>query len=723
VYQVTVIFTALPADQVASKCANSADCADYALSITVSIPGVGDQTYQANGAANGSEHPLGSASDPLHPLWTDCYTSNGPSRCRSIPVFVDVTAFTANSPLTVTLTSQAPSSNPTYKPLWMNVHFLGNSHSELTQAPWGFRPRASQDAAADCDNNSSQCWVYPIGTIKGINAYLHSQSGLTMPSKIKMWLEPPAYMSGKWLQGVSTNFGNDTVNDPDYVFEQSENPGLLVSSDGLSITTTDAPNYFNDSLYAAVTSRDYGGAANLRMQIMLGTTDNGPGFGEWRDVDELWGVLPGGTTSGKVPPPSTGSPYAKCGAGVFAGIPVDYNCNGIADSWEGQYIPTFNSTMLRCKSNWVPITAFDGTEDFEPGQNVDGTPACVGGEGLSVRDEYRGFHSLVKPAGAQNWTVTWTSTDPVSSQDVFYMADWNWPAVPATPMTHASASRPLVDSINELLIARIPGLTFHRLTDPYAGLKDPVSFRRDKLNKNSVAGGPVFVIEFNNADIQVQNTSNQVDAGTLGVSTLYNDGSAPVDIYPSRIARESANTGFPVSLQQDITAAHEAGHKLQLLHPIRSVNRVPYDVTQLGNLTLAQFMLDPTPNTIHIGMAQYGYSFPDLSPTARNPFVLAVTGDDLLGYTLAANCSPRPCREPETYRLPPAYDADIVNVFRLQLTSPVTASSLTVSTLGGTIMDWKTRLARQDLSSWRFTSDQLSIVCTQTGIGDCRNPF
>jgi hypothetical protein len=505
----------------------------------------------------------------------------------------------------------------------------------------------------------------------------------------------PGAPAAAWLPGTSTNYtppGRDPA-EPDYVFDND--------TGGLTDSYVDLNGWGYTSV---VTSQDFGGVAELRATA----TVQGMTF----DVNVV-------DSNGNAVTAPADSATRLCGTDFaqhpYASLPVDQDCNGIADSWEQPYIPQFNSIMRQCGR--APITAFKGDEDFEPTKNSDGTLSCTGGDGLTIRDEYRGFHTLVQTPSTGTWNLSWASTDPVNTQDTFYMADWNWPAVAATPpYGQAYASRPVVDSINALLIPKIPAVAFHRVTDPYAGVKDPVSFKRSPLTANSPAS-TAYVIEFNNADVQVENPSRQVDADTLGVSTVTNDGSAPIDLYPSRLAQDGAMTGFPPEINQDVLVAHEAGHKLTLKHPLRWATQVPYNAAQVSGLTLGQFMVDPSPNTIHIALSQYGYSYP-LSNTRVKPFVLAITGDKILDYTLvpAAGCPLGVCQE--THRMPAAYNADVTNVFKMGLASPINGTSIGVATVMGDIMDWKTRLTRQELGDWSFSPLQSSQVCVQSS-GDC----
>jgi hypothetical protein len=127
-------------------------------------------------------------------------------------------------------------------------------------------------------------------------------------------------------------------------------------------------------------------------------------------------------------------------------------------------------------------------------------------------------------------------------------------------------------------------------------------------------------------------------------------------------------------------------------------------------------MSDPSPNTIHIALNEYGFAYPNAA-LGTKPFVDVLLSEQLFGYTLASTCPVTlgPCKLKETRAYPPGNDATVVNVYRMTLTTPV-AGTVSVDTVDGTMMDWTKRLSRQALSNWSFTPPQLSAVCVQSSI-------
>jgi hypothetical protein len=653
---------------------------------------------------------------------------------------------TANLTLQVQIVLDSADSNDWggdwWNPLGVHVGLYGGASLRLTQARSNFRPRDARDDAAQCSQNDGDCHPQFAAALTGLEqslqgGYVNSPVNFSFSPSIAFSLAPatPGVPAGAWLPGTSTNYGTDGATDPDYLFEtgqQQTTANLTVQSPSSMVTNPGsvavgasggdwgAAPVPTPSIPITVTSHDFGGKAYLRAVLTLGP--GMPAF-DAEIVDP--------TTQEDVKAPSDNQAIGTtCGtdfaAHPFASLPVDQDCNGIADWWEQQYIFAYNAIMGQCNSGWVPITAFNGSEDSEPVLDSSGKLDCsqLFGDGLTVADEYRGFHTWGQQPGTGEWGPVWTSTDPVGTQDAFYMVDlnWvygNWPAVPANQYFPEFPNRPVLSSVNELLVPAAPGVDFHLVAEGYAGEKDPVTFIRTQLNQNSAGQNKVFVIEFNNADDQVQNKTEQPDPDTLGVSTLVNDGSAPIDLYPSRIAQYSAKEAFPVNVLQDLIVAHEAGHKLQLRHPSYTSTAITYDAGKLPSLPLGQYMVDPgIANTIHIALDEYGYNLP-LSPENAakgiRVYVVPIQADKPIGYTILS----RVPDDASHFSMPTYYDEDVTNLYKLTLSSPPSPSSIVVNTLRGTIMDWTARLSRQALSDWMFTPAQLSSICVQSSLLSC----
>ena len=177
----------------------------------------------------------------------------------------------------------------------------GDVRFVMSQTPDVFRPRDARDPAAHCtvpdatgQTHDGDCHVkYTANFVCNAGApmkQLRTGPGRTAPdvqipftpgpgsancpappATYKFTLSPQT----TWLVGTSSNFGADTAEDPDYVFEQGPvagsatplNTALAPPQDrGLSISTrgpVTAP------VPVTVTSRDFGGAARLHAQATI----------------------------------------------------------------------------------------------------------------------------------------------------------------------------------------------------------------------------------------------------------------------------------------------------------------------------------------------------------------------------------------------------------------------------------------------------------------------
>jgi hypothetical protein len=197
----------------------------------------------------------------------------------------------------------------------------------------GFRPRDSADPAANCSSHYGDCFPMYTAQFSDPNFSAPIQFALSLPT-------------GKQdLPGSSTNSAPNAAqgatahaDTPDYVFEASQNNGFTINSNR-QIQTPAAVNQAT----ATVSSWDYGGVANLTATAILqGVTLVQP------QADIVYY-----TTTGTPNPQNPAASYATdqnqtyqvdqfvnppscAGSGSFASLPIDTDCNGIADGWEGQ---------------------------------------------------------------------------------------------------------------------------------------------------------------------------------------------------------------------------------------------------------------------------------------------------------------------------------------------------------------------------------------------------
>jgi len=448
---------------------------------TLSVPGAGSYPIDDSSPTFTEAPPAGLGYTAGAPFaYANVFNLKNPPPSDSETVYsrtryqvIDVSALTVSGSITVTgtylrtyaSTTNIPCNRLDGSPWLCNYEASQISieaqvvlpHFSLTQTPAEFRPQDARD-----DGTAATCAAYGEN-----NCYVTFNAQLTAPfdcSRDAAWDLNPVFQftlehtakQPAWLPGTSTNYtppGTDLSlarngPDPDYVFEPRNNPGLAAEglSSGKIAPTNPATGDWPDEgqppvAQATVTSRDYGGSANLRATVTVTSLDldGGTHVATFKPdtlfTPDYWKVL---------------KPPACAGTGIFASLPVDQDCNGIADSWEQPYIAAANTASQACGG--PAVTSFLGTEDLERGY----TCTSPQGDGWSVHDEYRGFHYVAD----DGVTPHWVSTDPVNKLDVFFWdAGFDW----VNPPSYA------------LLI---PGFKFEPPPDNYSDLFDPSVYTR-----------------------------------------------------------------------------------------------------------------------------------------------------------------------------------------------------------------------------------------------------
>jgi hypothetical protein len=321
-------------------------------------------------------------------------------------LLVDTSAFSQNADTTVTLTYtlNAPKS---WESVDVQVAFSSDNWFTLArdsaETTYQFRPRDAREPAVaqctghdpatghsyqeDCTPAFKLYWSAPVSFFGNNTAYQ------PLPLRATFTLELPTLTLARtsWLTGTSTNYNGDPtgVASPDYSFDQGINPGFNPAQNGgLSITSGNVTTAAG-AIPVVVTSQDYGGSANLRAKVIV--TYNGTEYPS--DVPVADPTVPINTGVRGTWSPACG------GVSSFIPLPVDQDCNGIADWWEGQYTTPVGGHL-------------DPTADNEPGY----APDSPKGDGWSVHDEYRGFHYIPDDSSAPKWT----STNPVKTFDIFF---------------------------------------------------------------------------------------------------------------------------------------------------------------------------------------------------------------------------------------------------------------------------------------------------------------
>jgi hypothetical protein len=268
-----------------------------------------------------------------------------------------------------------------------NTGSLPSSPSPVSTKPKG-PGRKLYSTCADCPGDGKKASYF---------AYISAGYGTVDPSvlaaPITFELSLPNGVTG-YRPGSSSNFGAQTASDPDYKFLTGGNEGFNApTSNGQSITTSGAVN----GATVTVTSFDYGGVALLRAKAQIGGTWIYATAGAL--YDELGAELP-----------SPSCAVAGNDTRGFVQIPIDTDCNWIADSWE------FEPAMQALQFPHFP-------RYWDQEKTSTANAAVVKGDGYGAYDEYRGFHVLEEQQGQANITTTnpiHKRTDPVKLTSFYH---------------------------------------------------------------------------------------------------------------------------------------------------------------------------------------------------------------------------------------------------------------------------------------------------------------
>jgi hypothetical protein len=667
---------------------------------------------------------------------------------RAIPLPQNLTK---NAPVTLTVRGSASGTGTSVA---FNGMFYSDTRFILTQTPDAFRPRDGRDSAANCTTPDSQGLTHDgdchprykvqlatgpvspqdlavlefrrpqslmwaglppsVAILNRISTRVKPRMNLgglgsawaiappptpTLAASYTFELSLPSSLSGrKWLKGTSSNRGTDTENDPDYIFEPDRNTTLAPPAAGGLTIATKADT--TDPVYVTVSSRDFGGVAQLRATGTMGTLDRQTFDAEILDQ----------AAANVVPPLNNPITGGMCGADFarhpFASLPVDQDCNGIADSWEAKFVGPGHNLCPYC-------------DDEARGAGA-ATTALYKGDGYSAFDEYRGFHV----AGTGNTPIAWTPTDP-TKQDLFY-----WDAAKVTAPNNADLWPHL-----PVIFGRETGsfMLLHRVRGDQAQARDPGDPTQgvQALNKNSPFTPRGFAI--------VYVIDNKLSAGTLGNSGLDSDpansfrntGKLPIRIGYKAIQDEAkqirqTNASVYASVILEQVLAHETGHKLGREHRERTASQIAFDKNNIKNLTIGQFMQDPKnfdnpkakQTTIYVAETVYELTtaagFQQRQTEEQEQVLAASTKGggpqaEIPNLTFSQTAFNGPSKPPQW-------------PFQIQINYTKTVDQLRLLSQDGTIMCHTPRLDQVNSTDWRFAPDDLSGLClTSGGCGKCQS--
>jgi len=673
--------------------------------IEVSGPGVSySETQKGDGQtdppAGYSEWQTWIQPDYLHPNPAD--PEHDPARNDVLTVYVrrktlvfNVSQETRTGPVTLTVSGWLV--RPRTVPL---SEILRPDHKVydlrfVVTAPPPDRPRDARDPAAACDTNNGCFYEFGI-TLEGlVGDEAHDDRDVSLgPVTAQFDLDRPKDPNKPgeslgYLPGTSSNGGTErsasSVGDPDFIFEAEQNPDLAAPM-GLLHVETPLGWDWRLGAHVRVTSRDYGGAALLRAKVMVqGVT--------YDVVDFLQTSPDGGDYVGFNPP-------ACAGTGSFAMLPVDLDCNAIADFWEEQYLG--------------PGKHFDPAADDDAGFDA----TSPKGDGFAAHDEYRGFH-YVENDGK---TVRWTDTDPVGKQDVFVWDTVSKGACSSGGFSENCLTEALIGA-NSILRPNTQSFIAYRRVN--AKQANPV--KDDKLPKERAAHLAVNshfykpedrarALVFMNSTLRVRCDTNPPEPGAIGNSGGFVTNGTPIQIDFRQVRYCSALKGYPSGVFLAQVAAHEAGHKFNLSHPLRRV------VGPSGMLTdLVPNMPVPADlQTIDLGH----YSRVDNTPLfyvrlERYDYRSATeVGDHILDYVGNLGGIGNPIKEP-IVPLPPNGPNSCMGLpnclYKVTTTKPMSTlvNTIQIENQLGRIMDWTPRYTLLTLADWIFNPgppDQRSSI-------------
>jgi len=369
----------------------------------------------------------------------------------------------------------------------------------------------------------------------------------------------------------------------------------------------------------------------------------------------------------------------------FASLPVDQDCNGIADDWENNHGGPFP----------------DPTADADPGALGSATPDTYKGDGFAVFDEYRGFHML----NDQGNTV-WHDTDP-NVQDLFY---WDPNKLMANPIDKKNPQSG--NHLANIFGAQTGGfMRLHRLNGKQAHATDPNDGTQplNPVNSNSPfldAGGPQgFAVSYVEDDT--------LPAGTLGDSgldsdpnSLRNAGQQPIRIDLEQIKQKAnavwaGNSAAYASTLLDQVSAHETGHRLGRMHRRRVPAKVPFDKDGIRTLALGQFTQNPALKHLDkLFVAESIYALTTQAGFQQN----VIRNDENIVSMVPSSVTSWP-GEPVGQPKPPVWP------YEHKLQQKLVIDSVTLESQDGTIMCWTPKLDQTQDSQWTFAPDDLNALC------------
>jgi hypothetical protein len=199
------------------------------------------------------------------------------------------------------------------------------------------------------------------------------------------------------------------------------------------------------------------------------------------------------------------------------------------------------------------------------------------GDGFTVFDEYRGFH-YVEDDGT---TVRWTSTDPMTTQDVFFLDT-------TTDSRFTTALRSILDKRTTFVkYRRVSGDQANpRSVDLTAGVNQL------NINNPDAATGIAYALVY----VDDESVAGAGVCGVLATSGGFVSDGTPIRIADAHLtACAAAKDSFPGDVLTAGVLAHETGHKFDLNH-YSNDQILAAPLTNPDALTFSQYLLQAPTN-------------------------------------------------------------------------------------------------------------------------------
>ncbi|MCX6609706.1 MAG: hypothetical protein NTW74_02520 [Acidobacteria bacterium] len=538
-------------------------------SYSVQVLGPSGQSAQVTSTTNGL--------NPAPGDWDSEMTEDGVLRSKITATVIDVSQCTVSADCEFEMRIQMSGGFPYPQRVQALEIGVGPLEFKLIHSPfayfyWPEDSRESGSVEIARKSRHKQCFMCPVNDGKSIKvqAAFVGGSGIAEVPKYKITFElgnPSGVVD--YRDGTSSNFGNGAgsgKNDPDFRFTQEANEGFdAPTSVGQSIQTSEEVDFKE----VTVTSFDYGGVTLIRAKINV---DGVWIYADSTDVeDDDFNLLP----------------KAACAVDSndkrgFQQIPIDVDCNWIADSWEKPKA-TRALGVIHFPKYW------DGETSLPT------TPASVTpGDGYGAYDEYRGFHTV-----NDSDDIQFERTDG-SILDSFYVGHQESGA-------YIGKMKIAVKSVLEKELPQKTNSNGDLLRDEY---DDPLlsvklhNLRSDQYS--TMAGTSVQSLPLNKNTEEDSNPINypillvpsSCPGQQLGITPVSGKSDQAIKICVNNIAATAGNDGILENTLISTTVAHEIGHRYNLKHYTKKLSHyqtflLPSQLLLLPSMQYAQSLIPP----------------------------------------------------------------------------------------------------------------------------------